>query len=100
MAQKNDWALIHNIVLPSTERAPQTPDDTKAVPLELWVKGHLTHDAQVGQNATVVTRTGRQVTGTLIEVNPSYTHGFGKFVPELLQIGDSLRAMLFGGESA
>ena len=36
--------------------------------------------------------------GTLVEVNPYYTHSYGKFVPELIQIDRQLREILFGGE--
>ena len=41
MAKKGDWVLIHKIVLSPEERAPQVPDDTKKVPLEMWIKGYL-----------------------------------------------------------
>jgi len=63
----------------------------------MWVKGRLKTDAEIGQEVTVVTRTGREVRGTLLEVNPTYTHSFGDFVPEILTIGDTVRQMVFGG---
>lgn len=37
-AGKGEWVMIHNIVLAPSERAPQVPDDTKEVPLEMWVR--------------------------------------------------------------
>lgn len=99
MAQKGDWALLHSVILESAQRAPQVPDDTHKVPLEQWVKGRLTGPARLGAQTTVITRTGRKVAGTLLEVNPRFSHDFGDFVPELLEIDDTVRALLFGGES-
>lgn len=97
MIKKGEWVLIHKNVLEASERAPQVPDDTKNVPLEMWVKGYLQADANVGDEVTVLTRTKRLVSGNLLEANPYYKHDYGKFVPELLQIGDQVREILFGG---
>lgn len=97
-ANKGEWVKIHNIVLSASERAPQVPEDTKKVPLELWVKGFLQSDAQIGDEVEVKTITGRIEKGKLIEVSPSYRHDYGNFIPELLQIGIGLREVLFGGE--
>lgn len=97
MARKDDWGQIHVVILAPAERSANIPADTRQVPFEMWVKGRLAADAEVGQEVTVVTRTGRRVTGTLVQVNPAYTHSFGDFVPEILTIGDSLRQMVFGG---
>lgn len=99
MIKKGEWVLIHKIVLEPSERAPQVPEDTKKVPLELWVKGYLQKDANVGDEVTVITRTGRLESGKLLEANPYYKHDFGKFVPELLKVGDQVKSILFGGES-
>lgn len=98
MAKKGEWALLHSVVLSNSERAAQVPDDTHDVPLEMWVKGRLESDANIGENAAVITRTGRRLEGKLLEINPSYTHSFGDFVPEVLDIGDTLRNILFGGD--
>lgn len=98
MAKKGDWVLTHRIVLTPEQRAPQVPEDTHSVPLEMWVKGHLVSDAEIGDTVKVITRTGRLVEGKLIEVNPRYTHDYGEFVPELLEIGDTVRGIVFGGE--
>lgn len=98
MAHKGEWALLHNVVLEAPQRAPQVPEDTRKVPLELWVKGRLKQNARLGATATVITRTGREVKGTLLEVNPRFSHDFGDFVPELLDIGDTVRALVFGGD--
>lgn len=99
MAKLNDYVMIHNVVLEPADRAPQVPDDTKAVPLELWCKGLLKQEhAEIGDQVTIETMTGRVVTGELVDVNPTYRHSFGEFVPEILQIGKTLKQVLFGGD--
>ncbi|MPM17032.1 2-amino-4-ketopentanoate thiolase alpha subunit [bioreactor metagenome] len=97
MIKKGEWVLIHRNVLEPSQRAPQVPDDTKQVPLELWVKGYLQSDANIGDEVTVLTRTKREERGTLLEANPYYKHDFGKFVPELLVVSEQVRNILFGG---
>ena len=87
------WVEIHRLVLRPGERAPQIPEDTKAVPLEMRVKGFLAAVAALGDEAEVITAAGRRVRGTLTEVNPPYTHGFGAPIPELSSIGRELRAI-------
>jgi len=99
LIKKGEWVLIHRNVLEASERAPQVPDDTKKVPLEMWVKGYLQKDANIGDEVTVVTRTKRIEHGNLLEANPYYKHDYGKFVPELLKVSEQVREVLFGGES-
>jgi hypothetical protein len=96
MANKGDWVRIHSIVLEPGQRAPQVPEDTARVPLEMWVKGYLQRDAQTGEQVSVLTRCGRLVEGTLLEGGLDYTHSFGAYVPEVTQIGDMVRARLRG----
>lgn len=97
-AKKGEWVMVHNIVLTPDQRAPQVPDDTKKVPLEMWVKGYAQTDCNKGDKIEIETITGRKVTGTLVEIAPTYTHSFGNHIPELLQIGKQLREILFGGD--
>lgn len=97
--RKDQWVRIHDIVLKPEERTGNLPEDTKKVPLELWVKGFLLSDAEIGDAVSVRTITGRIMQGTLVEISPSYDHGFGRtFIPELLEIGISLRKILGGEE--
>lgn len=100
MYKKGDWVQIHSIVLSPEERAPQVPEDTKEVPLEMWVKGRLCHDAQLGDVVEVETVTGRIETGTLEKAFPTYTHSFGSFVPEIIEIDRMLRRELEGIDDA
>jgi hypothetical protein len=94
LIEQGTWVEIHNIILPPGERAPQVPDDTRQVPLEMRVKGFLLKPAALGEDAEIVTTVGRTLRGTLVEVNPAYTHQFGQPVPELAAIGNELRALL------
>jgi len=98
MIKKGTWVRIHKIILEPSERAPQVPEDTRKVPFEMWVKGFLLQDAEMGDEVTIETVTGRTETGNLVEVNPYYEHDFGKFVPELLAIDKQVREIVFGGE--
>ena len=98
MAKKGDWVRIHSVVLDASGRAPKVPEDTKACPLEMWTKGFLQEDAEIGEEVTVETAAGRFEKGTLAEVKPYYTHSYGTFVPELVQIDKQLRQILFGGD--
>jgi hypothetical protein len=91
---RGTWVELHRIVLAAGERAPQVPEETQRVPLEMRVKGVLAHDASLGEEAEIVTRAGRRLRGTLVEVNPAYTHGFGPPVAALRAVGDELRARL------
>ena len=98
-AVKGQWVNIHKIILTADERAPQIPEDTKGVPMEMWVKGFLVNDeAIIGDEVNILTITNRKETGKLIDINPTYRHSFGEYVPELLQVGIQLREILFGGE--
>ena len=93
---RGTWVELHRVVLPPGERAPQVPEATQRVPLELRVKGFLTADAAPGEEAEVVTAAGRRLRGTLDGVLPSYDHSFGPPLPELLAVGAELRAILRG----
>ncbi|BBJ28094.1 2-amino-4-oxopentanoate thiolase subunit OrtA [Athalassotoga saccharophila] len=94
VAKKGEWVKIHDVILNPSDRAPSLPDDTKQVPLEMWVNGFLNHDANIGEKVEITTLSGRKVEGILVEVNPRYTHDFGEPLPELLKIGPTLKSIL------
>ena len=94
LIKEGSWVEIHSIVLPAGERAPQVPEDTQQVPLEMRVKGFLVAPASVGDEVEILSTAGRHLRGTLIEVNPAYSHQFGAPVPELSAIGTEVRAIL------
>lgn len=99
MAKRGDWVRIHAIVLKAAERTAKIPEDTQRCDLQQWTKGFLQEEAaEVGDELTVKTAVGRLVKGTLIEEGPYYTHSYGKFVPEIIDIDKQLREIMFGGE--
>jgi len=93
---KGTWVELSRVVLAAGERAPQVPEETQAVPLELRVKGVLTRDAVMGEAAEVRTAAGRTLRGKLERSEPPYAHGFGPPVAELLAVGSELRARMRG----
>lgn len=99
MAKRGDWVRIHAIVLKAAERTAKIPEDTQRCDLQQWTKGFLQEEAaEVGDEVTVKTAVGRLVKGTLIEEGPYYTHSYGKFVSEIIDIDKQLREIMFGGE--
>ena len=99
MAKAGDWVRIHRVILAAAERTANLPEDTKQVPFEMWVKGHLLSDGEIGNEVTVKTVSGRTEHGTLIEVDPQFDVNFGRFVPEILEMDVRLRTALFGKEA-
>ena len=99
-AIEHTWVEVRRVVLTSDERAPQAPDDTRRVPLEMTVKGFILHDAAIGEEVEIVTLAGRTLSGVLTAINPAYTHTFGPPIPELSAIGGEVRAILRNQGSA
>jgi len=97
MAGKGAWARIRKVVLESGERSTRLPEETRAVPFVVWVKGTLEESGEIGETVTVRTKSGRLETGELFEVNPVYELGYGAHVGQLLRVGDDAREILFGG---
>ncbi|MCR4402306.1 MAG: 2-amino-4-oxopentanoate thiolase subunit OrtA [Firmicutes bacterium] len=89
-----EYVQVKAVVLRPGERAPQVPEDTQRVPLELRIKGYLDSDAFIGDEVTITTVLGRKVAGQLIAVNPPYPHSFARPVPELLHVGEELGRIL------
>ena len=83
MIKKGTWVLIKKVVLNPENRAPNIPDDTKKHPLMMWVKGYLLTDANINDEVKIITLTGREENGILIEEKPYYKHHFGTFVQSL-----------------
>ena len=101
MAKKGDWVRIHRVILTAAQRTAKLPEDTKHVDFEMWVKGSLLNEtAEIGDQVQVETAVGRVEEGTLIEVGPYYTHSYGKFVPEIIEIDKRLRKIMqYEGEN-
>jgi hypothetical protein len=84
---KGTWVEIKQVVLQPEERAQSMPEETRKTPYVLRASGFLIEDTEMGRPARIKTIIGRELNGTLITINPSYNHSFGKTVPELLTIG-------------
>jgi hypothetical protein len=97
MVKKGSWVRIHTVILKADERTGKIPDDTRKCDLEMWTKGFLLKDAELGDEVEVETAVGRKAKGTLIEADPYYKHNYGKFVPEIIEIDRQLREIM-GGE--
>ncbi len=89
-----DWVEIERVLLEPAERSSNLPEDTAAQPLRVWLKGFARGDARIGDEVDIETMTGRVVRGVLTDVNPGYTHTFGRPAPELTAVGRDLRARI------
>jgi hypothetical protein len=98
--QVGDWVEVERVLLEPAERSSNLPPETAGKPLVMWVKGFAMSDALAGEELTVKTMTGREVTGRLSAVNPGYFHTFGRPMPELTHVGADLRARLSAARKA
>ncbi len=88
MIKKNTYVLVKKTILNKEQRTAHIPEDTKCVDFIMKIKGNLTHDANIGEQVIIITETKRVIEGTLIEINPAYTHSFGEHVEEVMQMKD------------
>jgi len=86
MIDKGTYVRIRRTVLSPEERSPNLPEDTKKVPLKMWIKGYLQEEADLFDIVTIKTTTGRLETGRLKEANPPYKHSYGDFVQEVMTL--------------
>lgn len=98
---RGDLVQIHKDILTPEQRPKDIPASTKSVPYEAWIKGFLLDDeARLGDTVRIETFIGRQLSGTLVDVNPMYTHHFGKPQPALLSAGIEARKRMEKGKGA
>jgi len=91
-AKIGDLVQIHKLILKPDQRPENLPDSTKSVPYECWIKGFLlNNEARRGEEVRIETFIGREISGTLVSVNPAYDHSFGLPQKELLSIGRELK---------
>ncbi len=94
-ARKGDLVQIHKIILKPDQRPDSLPESTKSVPYECWMKGFLLNgQAMTGEEVGIETFIGREISGILVSVNPSYDHSFGLPQNELLSVGRELKKNL------
>lgn len=97
--RKDDCVVIRVDVLPAGQRAAGVPEDTAALPMEMWVKGALQADARTGERARVVTAIGREVEGVVTNCDPGYGHDYGQYVPELAKVHRQVVDIVSGKEA-
>lgn len=95
---KGTYVRIRKTLLQPSERSENLPEDTKKVPLKMWVKGRMLEEGELFDYAHIKTITGRIEYGRVKEIEPPYKHGFGDFVEELLQIREIIIKDMYGGE--
>jgi 2-amino-4-ketopentanoate thiolase alpha subunit len=93
-SRAGDWVEVERVLLEPADRSKNLPPETAEKPMMMWVKGFAEGEAEIGEQMTIETMTGRKVTGTLSAINPGYFHTFGNPIPELQHIGRDLRAKL------
>jgi len=89
-----EWVEVERVLLEPADRSAALPPETASQPMLVWVTGFATGEAELGDEVTVETMTGRSVTGSLSAINPGYFHTFGNPVPELVGVARDLRARL------
>ncbi len=94
MIRKGTYVEIEKVVLEPKDRSNNIPEETKKTPLKLWAKGYALKDCSLGEEIEIETMLGRRLKGCVTEENPSFTHGFGDFVPEIMYIGKQAKDIL------
>lgn len=89
-AKKGTYVQISTVLLKPEERAENLPEITSKSPLTAWIKGELMTEAELYEQATIKTLTGRFLRGDLKEIEPRHKHDFGNYVEEL----DRIRAII------
>ncbi|WP_350343848.1 2-amino-4-oxopentanoate thiolase subunit OrtA [Proteinivorax tanatarense] len=97
---KGSFVEIQSEILPPGKRANHLPEDTKATPLTMKVKGFLQKPSKEGETIKVKTVIGRIHQGVLVNPNPKHTHDFGDIIEELFDAQKSFKKFLKeGGDS-
>jgi len=96
MIKAGTWVSIRSVILDEKSRASGIPEDTAGLPLMMWVKGYLTHDCEIGEEAQITTVTGRTEEGILEEANPATNIDYGGHIPEIAEVGRRAKEVLFG----
>lgn len=93
--QRSRWAEIGFVVLAPEQRPPDLPPETRAVPYYARVRGFVTGTPAVGSTVEIETLTGRRVKGELLQIDPPFTHDFGRPVQELVEAGRDADRLLW-----
>lgn len=86
LIEKGTFVRIRKNLLLPNERIKTIPSETAKVPFKMWIKGELLEEAELFEEAKIITATGRIVSGLVKEKTPRYKHSYGDFVEEIYQI--------------
>lgn len=86
------YVKVRVTYLEAGERIGRIPADTEQTPLLSFQQGWVKGEATIGVSATILTETGRTVTGTVVEVGPRYTHSFGYRLPAISAVRAQIQA--------
>jgi hypothetical protein len=89
------WVEIGFVVLTPEQRPPNLPSETRAVPYYARVRGFVAGTPAVGGTVEIETLTGRRIKGELLQIDPPFTHGFGRPVQELVEAGRDAERLLW-----
>lgn len=89
------WAEIGFAVLTPEQRPPDLPAETREVPYYARVKGFLMGTHAVGDTVEIETLAGRKIRGDLLQIDPPFTHDFGRPVQELVEAGRDVERLLW-----
>lgn len=95
MIEKGTWVEIEREVLSPEGRSSAIPDETKKNPLTMWVRGNTLQPSNLGEQVEIETISGRRIKGKLTQIEPAYTHSFGKYIGEISYIGKQAREILY-----
>ncbi len=73
-AREGDWVEVECKLLDPADRSKNLPPETAEKPLMMWVKGFALGEAAMGEELTIETITGRQVTGVALGGEPRLLH--------------------------
>ena len=94
MIKQGTFVEIETLVLDCPDRSPGIPEDTKKTQLRMWVRGFVNSDCDIGDEVEITTAIGRRIRGRLREVEPGYSHDFGRYVSEIAYVGKQAKGIL------
>ncbi|TVP96601.1 MAG: 2-amino-4-ketopentanoate thiolase [Acholeplasmatales bacterium] len=98
LEKKGTYVRIRRHLLLPKERSGGLPKDTQEVPLKMWIRGRLCEEAELFEEVSIQTASGRVVSGVLKEVEPKYKHTYGDFVDEVLQMRETILSEMWGDD--
>ncbi len=94
MIKKGTFVEIETLVLDCPDRSSAIPEDTKKTQLKMWVRGFVNSDCEIGDVVEITTAIDRTIQGKVVEIEPDYSHDFGRYVNEISYIGKQAKDLL------